>query len=399
LLIKKYKFIGGKHSETAALKNILFNLGIESKFDNQPYTEEFLLGIGGGIRSSYFIFELKSGPFLAIGARHLLESNNFVQDVCRRLKIPAVLKESTSKKLAFNDLTSSLEEGVPVLAWVDLASLPYYHYPAEMIKYFIHIVAVTGFDEKKDKFIIDDRSKLPIKITAEVLGNSRCAISSLKNRLLVPKPPLHNPNLKNAITDGIRQCCDGMLHPKLKNFGLESLKEWAQALISDNQRHSWKNIFRDTGDLYLALVNVFHFIESATDGSALRKMYSDFLLYSDNVLSQKSLKESAGQFYDTAELWNTLANTALSDSVKTFRETKELLRMRNNLYVEQGQKANSEIKKIMARIFQIKKEAAIEFPLNSGGILDLLNEMNRIILKIYNLEKTAVETLNKNISS
>lgn len=395
--IKNYKFLGGRHSETSGIKNILFNLGIKSKLDDQPYTEEFLLGVGGGIRSSYFIFELKSGPLLAIGARHLLESNNFIQDICRRLKVPAVLKESTSKKLAYNDLISTLQEGLPALIWTDLASMPYYYYPEEMIKYFIHVLVVTGFDEKKNKFIIDDRSVMPLRVDAEALENARCAISSLKNRVLVVKPPLHSPNLKNAISEGIRQCCDGMLHPKLKNFGLESLKEWAQALISKDNRHSWINIFADGGDLYQALMNVYFFISNATDGSALRQMYSEFLKSSHQILPQLNLQESSEHFNEISKLWTKLADTALNDSVPLFKETKEKLIRRSTLFNELGQKANSELKSTTKHIFRLKKEASKEFPLNTQEMADLLNEMRKIILNIYDQEKIAIEALDKKI--
>lgn len=397
--VKNYKFTGGKNSETAGIKNILLNLGITSKFNNQPFTEDFLLGVGGGIRSSYFIFELKSGPFPAIGARHLLESNNFNQDICRRLKIPAILKESTSKKLALNDLTSTLNEGIPALAWTDLASLPYYHYSEEMVKYFIHVLVVTGFDEKSNKFIIDDRSQVPIKIPAEILENARSAISSLKNRLLVAKTPLHEPNLKNAITEGIKHCCEGMLYPRLKNFGLESLKEWAQALTSNDNRHSWSNLFINRADLYQALINIFHFIESATDGSALRRMYSEFLQTSDDILVRAELKESSDHFKTIALLWTKLANTALDDSIPLFQETKELLIQRNNLFNEKGQRADSDLKKISKRIFQLKKISSHEFPLNSSDVLDLFSEMHKLIMKIYHEEKSAIETLQKKIIS
>lgn len=398
MLIKNYKFNGGKHSETAAIKNILHNLGITSKFNNLPYTEDFLLGIGGGIRSSYFIFEIKNGPLLAIGARHLLESNNFLQDVCRRLRVPAILKESTSKKLAFTDLTSSLEEGFPVLAWTDLASLPYYHYPKDMIRYFIHVIIITGYDEKTKRFIIDDRSLIPIRLKAEVLEEARAVISSYKNRLLIPKTPLHSPNLKNAIIEGIKQCCDSMMHPKLKNFGLESLKEWAYGLTSNDSRHSWINIFGNKGDLYMALINVFHFIVTATDGAALRKMYFEFLLNADEIIPGKGFKESAQQFNEIAPMWIKLANTSLDDSIPLLRETKELLLQRNHLFSETGTKASTDLKQISKKIFQNKKEAAVNFPLTNSDTLDLLNEMKKIILDIHAKEKIAIETLSKKIA-
>ncbi len=50
--IETYKQFGGKHSETSALKNILAQMNVIAPHTGEPFTEEMLLGIGGGIAGS-----------------------------------------------------------------------------------------------------------------------------------------------------------------------------------------------------------------------------------------------------------------------------------------------------------------------------------------------------------
>src|SRR3989442_13925670 len=68
----------GKNAETAAAARLLAHLGVRAPHTREPFTEEMLFGVGGGIGVAYFVFEYKdftsfyirgrSKPFVPKGA-------------------------------------------------------------------------------------------------------------------------------------------------------------------------------------------------------------------------------------------------------------------------------------------------------------------------------------------
>lgn len=55
-----YRARGGLHPETAALANVLANIGVPSGLTGRPLTEAAILGIGGGLGAGYILWEFKS---------------------------------------------------------------------------------------------------------------------------------------------------------------------------------------------------------------------------------------------------------------------------------------------------------------------------------------------------
>jgi hypothetical protein len=48
MILDGYEPRGGKHPETAALKNVLAYHGVTAPHTGQPFSEEMLLGVGEG---------------------------------------------------------------------------------------------------------------------------------------------------------------------------------------------------------------------------------------------------------------------------------------------------------------------------------------------------------------
>jgi len=59
MIINSYKLLGGKHPETATMKNTLAALGVKAPHTGKPFTEKMLLGIGGGLGMGYILWEFK----------------------------------------------------------------------------------------------------------------------------------------------------------------------------------------------------------------------------------------------------------------------------------------------------------------------------------------------------
>ena len=55
MILSDYQQIGGKHPETAGYANILAYHGVVAPHTDLPFTEEMILGIGGGLGFAYIL--------------------------------------------------------------------------------------------------------------------------------------------------------------------------------------------------------------------------------------------------------------------------------------------------------------------------------------------------------
>ncbi len=72
---------GGKHPNTAALKNVLAAQEVKAPHPNKPFGEAMLLGIGGGLGAGYILWEFKQheSAIIVLGFR-----NRFPMQCTRR---------------------------------------------------------------------------------------------------------------------------------------------------------------------------------------------------------------------------------------------------------------------------------------------------------------------------
>src|SRR6476659_3953842 len=85
-IVAGYSRFGGKHGDTGTLRNILAQMGVTAPHTGQGYSEEMLLGLGGGIGAGYWVFEFGHSPDLVIGLRHSWENNvEFLRKTCERI--------------------------------------------------------------------------------------------------------------------------------------------------------------------------------------------------------------------------------------------------------------------------------------------------------------------------
>src|SRR5574340_1383780 len=98
LAVRNYAHFGGRHCQTGALRNTLAYLGVHDPISGVPLSEELLLGIGGGIGISYFLFEFGKVPFFFIGTRYADKGpgSEFIQQICTRLGIASRLSQTGS---------------------------------------------------------------------------------------------------------------------------------------------------------------------------------------------------------------------------------------------------------------------------------------------------------------
>ncbi len=80
----------------------------------------------------------------------------------------------------------ALASGLPAIAYISVADLPYWHLPSEESGMWGYTIVVYG--QQSDRFLIDDRNLKPLSLPGPDLSASRGRIPSYKNRLLVVDP-------------------------------------------------------------------------------------------------------------------------------------------------------------------------------------------------------------------
>jgi hypothetical protein len=395
MTITRYEHFGGLHTETGALRNILNFEGILAPDTESPFTEEMLLGIGGGIGVTYFVYNFNHQPRLFMNLRYLSETHEgFLQTLCARVEASPSIKGTGSQKLAESNVKEALASGHPPIAWLDLSKTPYFFQPSYLAGYFPDTVVICHFDEIEQLYLIDNRSQVPLTVDSETLALARASIRSQKNRTMIVEPPTHQKSLKEAVEAGIRDCCNRMINPRIGNFGLKGLLKWTEMLGNTKAKDGWAQTFRPGPYLYQALTGTYYAIEgSSTGGNAFRSMYTRFLLEAQQILETQSLGDIAAQYHGLASMWTDLANAVLPDSIPLFKEYKEIVRQRDHDFLSEGIGTSSTESRINSRLIGNEYQAANEFPLNDKEAVDLLADVRDHIFRIYAEESKAITAL------
>jgi hypothetical protein len=110
-------------------------------------------------------------------------------------------------------------------------------------------------------------------------------------------------------------------------------------------------------------------------------------------LNRPTLCEAAEQFRTSAAAWQALAPLLLPGGAPLLAETRRLMDREHTLFLQQGNGSLSERKQIHGRLHSLKQQAETDFPLNEPQVTNLLGTIGAQVLKIHDLEQTAVTTL------
>ncbi len=396
MVISDFNRFGGRHTETGALRNVLEYQGIVSPHTRQPYTEELLFGIGGGIGFAYFLFEKNGAHPIHLGTRvHTKETERpeFFQNITGRIGVRLRVQNSSSATAADANLRRHLEQGQTPIISVDPARLPHLGLPAPVYTYYC--VVVYGMDEGSDRMLLSGRCKCPLSLTRTELGAARETSWSPKYRAMLVEGQETEPDLETAIRDGIRNCCQQMNHGLgITNFGIRGMEKWATVLTSAKEKKSWPKIFSPGPTLFDALYSIFVQVSGRSGtGHGNRAFYADFLDQASEILSVPGLRGAADLYRQCDQMWEAVANEHLPDSAPLFKEAKELTLRQRVLFESEGVQADDEIQSIRKRLQEIAQEASEKFPLSFQDSRTLLNDLRVRILKLRDAEAEAVRAL------
>jgi len=378
LIVEGFRYFGGKHCMTTALKSIFDYHGLH-------LSEEMLFGLGSGAGFIYWYMKIMPSPF--IGTRYG-KINDSLINTCERIGAEVTIFQTSSAAKGYEELKKLLREGEPAFVLGDMAYLPYFALPG-VAHFGGHAFVVYGIDEQEDKAYISDSAEKPVKVSIEDLNkarNSKFPPFPPKNKLLKIEYPAKVGDLEKEIREAIEECCSNMLNPPIKNIGLAGIKKWAGLVPK------WPRQFQGL-NLFGCLLNTFIYIEvSGTGGGAFRPMYGQFLRESSSILNEPELGEVAELFEESGKLWSKIATAALPDSWPALKKTRELSFEKNRIFREQKPGALEKMKKINIELEDLMKEAVEE--LQKKDLTPLLDNLRQKILECYEVEHVAFEKLN-----
>ncbi|HSL42506.1 MAG TPA: BtrH N-terminal domain-containing protein [Anaerolineales bacterium] len=391
--------LNGRHWETGSIHNALAMQGIKAPHTGKPYSEALLLGVSGGIAFGYFTFEYKGYlPHVALLTRNTF---NPFSTILERLGIAQDIQQTNKEETAEKNLRDTLESGLYPILWADQFSLPYNSLPAnEPMWGMLPILAV---DVDGDSVTIADRSSQPLHISMTELTRARGRVKEDRYRLITLDAP-QTAKLAGAVHKGICQAISLFTEEPPRggrdNFGFAAYDKLAEMLVNRRNKHSWERFFAPGIRMYHALAGspvqpgAYHWIMTwgSADG-AERGLYADFLLEAAQILNKPALREAAIKFRESHKLWLAFADALLPNNLPLLGESKKLIQKKHNLFIEQGEVALPEIKKINAKLNDLLAQSENDFPLSNAEAADLRSNLRDILLQIKAVEQQAVDLL------
>jgi hypothetical protein len=386
----QYVLRGGIHPDTSSLASALANRGISNPTNNRPLSEAMILGVGGGVGAGYILwqFEKYDHAVVTIGFRNNSQyPDRWFRKTCGRLGVPVEIHETSGEKRAAGYLQDALASGLPAIAYISVADLPYWHLPSEQSGMWGYTIVVYG--RQSDRFLIDDRNLKPLSLPGQDLSASRDRISSYKNRLLVVDPAaveLDNDALLQAVESGLADQVEH-LSSKSDSFSLPAIAKWARMLTDERNPRGWGQVFVDGHGLVEALVAAHEGVtEVGMLGGNLRPMYADFLTEAGKITG-RPLGEAERAYRKAAKSWEEFASVCLE--VPVVNEIVDLDGHRRNA-IRQGDEGWDEAKAAGLRSARLMKSDA---DLGDRERRKLFRRMAETLRIVHGNEVNALEAL------
>ncbi len=385
----------GIHPPTAALARILSSNAVRNPLSGQPYSEAFLLGIGGGLDTGCILYKFKHlpHPLLMLGFRSQWNNTReFLKKICGRIKLQVSFLEYGSDKQAQIGLQEFLAQGKQPIVWLDKSYLSHHFIPETLKGFLDYQVTVYGRDGRLWRLYLDDLSRQPIEVREKEITAARGSLRQ-NNYLLMVVDKIEIPSvrvLRENIVAGIRDCANKITHPPAA-IGQCNLETWSRQLTDPSDIQGWPHIFKDQKGLFPVLRTIYESIKlDGTEGFALRKLYADFLHEAASYLGNPELNAIAGQYLQLANRWSNLAESTLPSEVQVFKDVKALLNAQYGAYREGKFKA---MEKAHCDLSKKEKQIEASFPLDTGKTHQLFENLSGQVKLLAELETSAARRL------
>ncbi|MFD5244144.1 BtrH N-terminal domain-containing protein [Amycolatopsis sp. NPDC058340] len=287
MILDGIKTTGGEHCETSTLDVLLRHAGVE-------LSEPMLFGLGEGLGFVYW--DAKNLPFPFLGGR--AKPAEITRKLTDRLGLTLRVKETTSTRRAWRNVTEEIDAGVPVGLQLDSYHLEYF---TSKVHFGGHFVALYGYDDER-AFVVD---------TAQQGGSVSTSLDSLE-RARAEKGPMTAKNrsftiaadapfrpISEAIRTAVRANAADFLNPPIANLGFRGIGKAAV------QVRKWLDRSDDPArDLPQAAI----LMERAGTGGALfRRIYRDFLEECATLVDDAGLRTAYEKYREITPLWTEVA--------------------------------------------------------------------------------------------
>ncbi len=366
---------------TSALRSLLAHEGEE-------YSGPALFVLAGGIGAGVFAFlyEKEDMVNLYLAGRHLwADDEAYLTAACRRLGWKTVTRESGGARAAEQELRTALERGAPVIAWVDMAHLPYRAMPAHFSGGGYHLITVQEI--RGDEALIDDNG-VPRELSLRDLATARGRIAKFRHRLLrldgrATKPP----QPAAVLADALATCASTLAKAKMANFRLDAFGELAERMVAISGKESWGVMFPPGHRMWTALTSFYEYVEHyGTGGGLCRKIFAE-------GLAELGRREDAARYGELARRWSAAAALALPEDVPEFREARELITTRSAMVAAQA--PAPEIRACWERLGKLSQEIRRKFPVSAERAATLRAALSERIMEIHHSEVAALEALGR----
>ena len=386
-----YPLIPGIDPERTTLVNALAQSGITNPVTEEPYTEEWVLGLGGGLGSTYMLWEFKESDqvvvVLAFGYRANYPKEH-LQNAVTRCGARLEIVETGGRKKALSDLAATLDAGRVAICTVDPFHLPHLQLPTWTDGCYGWVVNCVSVD---DGVAVHDVGNNVRSIDMEVLATARARVGSFKNRLCRVMGAKETPRAETAVSDAIRECV-AYLGSGSDSFGLASLRKWARLMTDRKHRKAWPVVFEDGTRLFGALSSVYRSIRhDGSAGHALRDLYAGFLSDAGSRLADPALAEAADAYRLCADAWERLADVVLPPA--EFAPARRILDRRYALILNGDDATASEEAATRLEFDELGEALDRDCPLTEPQRLDLYAAISDAITDVYERELLALAAL------
>ena len=396
-----WEYCGGTHPDTAALANVLRNLGVAAPHTGRPLSEALVLGVGGGLGAGYILWEFAQhdARILVLGFRHSWQyPARWAATTAERLGLHADLHETGGARSAAARLDDVLGRGLPAVLWADQQRLGYRHLPAWLDCYGRNPVVAVGGDA--EHVLLDDLGVAPLTVERARLADARARVGSYKHRLIATDPALVQVDaerLRAAVEEGIAAQV-AHLQGRSDSFSLPAWRKWARLSTDGRNRKSWPNVFADRRGLASALVSIYEGAGPrpgstvASGAGNLRALYADFLEEAAPLLDAPGVVGAAPAFREAAAAWATLVDAALPPGHPRLGRLRELVDGTERA-VAAGDAGAAEAKTLAAEHWALQEGLDRDPWLNESDQTDLLSDLGARVERIFAVESEAVAVL------
>jgi hypothetical protein len=397
----------GSIPATTALRVILTAAGVNDPTTKRPFTEAMLFGIAGGVGAGVAQFRYEKEDFSSffVAGRHMWHDDEaYLRGAIGRIGMKVDVAESSGEKSAEKHLRDALKDGMPCVAWVDMAHLPHRAMPAMWSGGGYHVVTVYSIDDATGTALIGDLADDPIEISLQDLATARGRIKKFKNRILRIPERCEKPfDLGMRIRPGIKACHAGLGGRPMKGypttFNLDAFDTLAKRVYGGKDKDAWDKVFPPGKHLWTALTSLHEFVEHYhTGGGLCRPMMAEFLSEASDALKDGKLRELSKRYADLGKQWTDLANAALPLDVPAMKQVRELYAHKAELTLSGSIESASEIRSIYEQLASLHKRAGETFPLSASECDALRQDLQQRVRQIHTQEIAAREALGAAVS-